>query len=230
MSEETWSEEFPTVPDEGIVLGNTNPDKVREFAHRLISAYVPSNTGDARFAEITIDYGGKGTTCGFLPSWLHWRLGCRKKEYVNRTDEKYGLSYKTGQNMSFVFNGGKAPFKLYAVGVLPERYDTVFISDGLWGKDHNTNTEHVCLFIRQEYENGKYYWVTADSGQKNDDGKECARIVRRIVSGDILGGRKIIGTRSLLDYPFTAQASLYVAGSLWLRCYFMRVYSTHESV
>ena len=48
---------------------------IREHAALLIDSYVPSDTGDGRFDHIAKDYGGLGTTCGYLCHWLMWRLG-----------------------------------------------------------------------------------------------------------------------------------------------------------
>jgi hypothetical protein len=53
------------------------------------------------FDHIAKDYGqGSGTTCGFLPHWLLWRLGCNDPGLVNRSSPGQGLRWRTGDNLA----------------------------------------------------------------------------------------------------------------------------------
>src|SRR5262245_24220988 len=52
------------------------------------------------FDHLAKDYGqGSGTTCGFLPHWLLWRLGCNDTGLVNRSSPGQGFKWRTGQNL-----------------------------------------------------------------------------------------------------------------------------------
>jgi hypothetical protein len=174
---------------------------VRQVAAVLLDKYVPSNWGDPAFQEIINgDYQGGGTTCGFLAHWLLWRIGCRTRTLVNRTDAESGLSYVIGRNISRL--RWNAFFKVYGGG-LPGTGDIVFTSNG------PPNTEHVFCFLRAEGDT----WISADAGQTNPaDGRQCARIRRRTFkNGSLtseLSTRKIQGWLPLDRLILTAPATL----------------------
>jgi peptidoglycan hydrolase-like protein with peptidoglycan-binding domain len=162
----------------------------RQLAKRLIDAYVPSDTGDPRFSEIAQDYGGVGTTCGFLCHWLLWRLGCANREIVNRKAPG-GFSYRIAQNISRIWNGGRPPFvstlnnSILQSGGRPQLGDIVFIkTDPTIASGAG---EHVFVFLEEVVRDGRVIWKSADAGQKNAAGKEGARHVEREF---ILQGRR----------------------------------------
>lgn len=203
--------EFPTTPDCGVILGD-DEDYLRAFGEELIKKYLPCGKGDPRFAEITKDFGGIGTTCGFFVWWLVWRLGCVEKAWVNRTDPDNGLKYATGKNLSRVFNEGRAPFKHFKhTDPIPKLCDLAYLADGLSPPAHDNNSEHVFVFLRQYIRaDGAIIWVSADAGQENDS----AKIVERVYDKGYLVSpsgkrRKIIGYRSLTDFKFTRPATMY---------------------
>ena len=195
---------FDTIPPEGIVLGGQDPQDIRDFAITLLNSYVPSDTGDATFAEVTKDYGGSGTTCGYLVHWLMWRLGCREN-FVNRNEPQDGLHYVNSQNISKVFN---CPyFKRFVAGTTPEPGDIVFLSNGPPG------TEHVNVSKSVDGDT----WTGYDAGQTNDQGKQCAKIVDRKFYGKSLThlgtSKGVIGWIPITSLALTAAATLDVPSS-----------------
>lgn len=189
------------LPPEGVLL--TDPDAVRKAASELLSHYVPSDTGDKNFAEIAKDFGGAGTTCGFLCHWLMFRLGCRDKSLVNRTEHDEGLRYVPGANISKIRNNPY--FHVYDPSDIydtPALGDVVFISNGA------PATEHVFIFLEEtNAESDEILWTSADAGQTNSSGKQCARVVRRTwKSGQLTGvssTRKVQGWIPITSIPLT---------------------------
>lgn len=139
----------------------------RSAALALIAQYVPSDYGDPKFAEIINGSWapGYGTTCGYLTSWLLWRLGCADAQIVNRNEPAQGLAYHTAQNISRLVAGAKAlgayrtsgtprPGDLYFVYVDPP----VVTASG--AKDWRN---HVGVVLRVSDDGAT--WHTADAGQ-----------------------------------------------------------------
>lgn len=141
---------------------------VRRRALELVREVVPSDTGDGRFDVVVKDYGGRGTTCGYLVHWLLWRLG--KRQAVNRGEPAAGLRYVPGANISMVDQN--PAFHRYHEGS-PERPkpgDIYFQSDG------PPDTEHVGVVMAWPDDE---HVLTADAGQRNAAGSQAARFVRR---------------------------------------------------
>lgn len=187
------------LPEDGLLAGQ--PELLHQVATELLNIYVPSNWSDPAFQEIINgDYGGIGTTCGFLAHWLIWRLGCRSMWLVNRTDKANALTYHVGKNIARL--RWNALFQVYAGGT-PLPGDIVYISAG------TPNSEHVFCFL--EDDDGT--WVSADAGQQNpSDQKQCARIRRRTFKNGSLVDefqiRKIQGWLPLEKLELTAGATL----------------------
>lgn len=191
-------------PKEGKILQG-DEILLRDYVEHLITTYVPSDTGDEMFTEIAKDYGGAGTTCGFLCHWLMWRIGCRDPKVVNRNEPKDGLRYAVGQNISKIYSGGY--FERFKPGTEPKYGDIVFTSNG------PPLTEHVFVFLSSEVRDGKKVWHSADAGQRNDAGRQCARFRKRTLTGRELvtsaGLRKIQGWIPIDSLPLTASATLF---------------------
>lgn len=174
----------------------------REAALALMANYLPSVTGDARFSEISRDYGGKGTTCGYLPIWIWWRLGCVDQRLINRTDPATGLRYAVGMNIAAIVNGGKAlgAWRTLKDGSRPLPGDVVYYAkdppelttDGDGNQVKNFR-EHVNVAI----DCSGTQWRTGDAGRTSPVGTQMAEFVTRHYSAgwvDYFGGpRKVIG-------------------------------------
>jgi hypothetical protein len=149
---------------------------LRERALALVNSVVPSDRGDATFDELAADWTGGGTTCGFLCHWLLYKLGCTDTSLVNRNAPDVGLSYVDGRNISKLYHGAASPFVAWSAKLgrnSPQPGDVVFIRG-----DGNTS-EHVFVFLSEEVTADGTYWNTAEAGQTNDAGKQCARLKRR---------------------------------------------------
>jgi len=195
--------------------GGVTPDNVRDLALNLLTAYLPCTTGDAKFSEIAKDFGGVGTTCGYLPAWLMWRLGCVDPRIVNRSEPAEGLHYAVGMNIARLVQGGKdlGAWRTPAQNGRPKLGDLCYYAmdppqqKGDGTKDYH---EHVNVCIDSSGDD----WKSADAGRTNPkDGKQMAEFVtrKRLADGriDYYGGpRKLIGWVDLAALPFTRPPNL----------------------
>jgi phosphatidylserine/phosphatidylglycerophosphate/cardiolipin synthase-like enzyme len=209
---QTWLGSAPGYQARTYVSGQSATPSTKEIRQRVlnfVNAYVPSKTGDGRFEVIAQDYGGVGTTCGFLVHAALWVAGCTNKEIVNRNvpkkvraGEKREFTYVNGANISRIYRGGKFPFKdTYHTGFpqseRPSPGDIIFISNGPEISKTGQkiySSEHVFIFLREVIENGKTYWESADAGQRDQYGKEYADIIRREFRTS--GNKAILGSTS----------------------------------
>jgi hypothetical protein len=180
----------PRRPERGRARG------VRADALALLSQFLPCEQGSPAFGEIAQDWTGGGTTCGYLPSWLLWRLGCREG-WVNRSEPAEGLRYRDGENISLLrWNPYFVPFQ---AGGLPTPGDIYFVSDG------PPETEHVGVVVSA----GPASWTTADAGQGTRTHQRAVFLQRRLdgsrlVRVDGLSARELQGWIPLDAVPFTA--------------------------
>ena len=145
---------------------------VREKSVRLIKEYLPESNDigykQVGFHHIAKDYAG-GTTCGFLPHWLWWRLGVIKGVKINRAEPDSNLSYTDGQNISYIFNSpafikiSDSPTKskgIFETTTTPQVGDTVFITN-------ESGAEHVFIIldILEKTDSNTIKWKIAEGGQ-----------------------------------------------------------------
>lgn len=166
--------------------------------------------GDYRFGEITAasinrgpgqdhkglhngkpiytDYGGQGTTCGFICHWMLWRLGCREPD-LNRTVYAYSghrETYEPGYNVCRLGNmaarhdnhirtfkpGPKLDFCKDLGKVLssprrkqpfafPKTGDIIYLPSPPGG-----GNEHVFIYLGKIERQQDTYWICAESGQE----------------------------------------------------------------
>ena len=203
---------------------------IREHAALLINAYVPSDTNDPRFDHIAKDYGGKGTTCGYLCHWLMWRLGSDSTDIINRNEP--GFTYIPGGNITRIYNSGRLPFisingtDLLQQGPRPQYGDIVYIrqkeltsqqeqqlkAQGKFNQQEIDNilnkSEHVFVFLEETTDSsGNLIWRSADAGQQNNRNQQCARLVERVLklgasTGAKFGNRDIFGWIPLAELSY----------------------------
>lgn len=202
-----------TTNSPGIIRPNEmlTADTAGDWIVQLMNLYVPFDQGDAKFAEVCKDFGGGGTTCGFLVHWGMWRAGERRPNLVNRNEPADGLRYVDGANMSKFFRGGAAPFVRMSTGDVPPPGSFLFLTNG------PPNTEHLCVFEYQEVkDDGTVWWHTFDAGQTNGAGKQCARKTsRQLASKQLVGAyrnRTVAGWIPPSGLLFAAPASLWSPG------------------
>lgn len=191
----------PPVVYPNLIVG---PDSTSETAMQLLQLYVPFIQGDSKFAEVCKDFGGSGTTCGFLCHWLMWRLGCRDPKIVNRSDPSSGLKYRIGMNIAMIYRGGGSPWVTMKPGMTPQPGDVCLVSNG------PSSTEHVFVFVSQEIDiDGSIHWNTADAGQRDPSGPfVAAKWCRRKLVGNVLGDRKVMGWIPLAQLNYTEPCAL----------------------
>jgi hypothetical protein len=184
-----------------------HPDEVGNRILQACLYLLPCDDGDEAFEWITKDWGGGGTTCGFLPSALMWLVGVRS-ELCNRTDPAYKMRYVDGANMARIFNRGRHPFTLHKTGATYPPGTILFVSNG------PPITEHVCVLDSIEGDK----WTVYEGGKKNRAGKECMRKAEgRVVAGASFRGKKIVGGIQPHHLPLVAEEIdvAHVVSSAW---------------
>jgi hypothetical protein len=191
----------------------------RETVVRLCEAFLPET--DVRneylhwnqigFDHIAKDYGqGSGTTCGFLPHWLLWRLGCRDNTLVNRSCPDEGLTFRIGENLSIFQPTAKRPRPSWvpldteqktrdaAAGRGPAPGDFVIIRGGFW-KDADGNrtrdSAHIFVLLDVTQADGKkVVWRVAQTGVSNDalqQGGQIKTLTGELREGEVLEGNQM---------------------------------------
>lgn len=155
-------------------LNGEQVERMRQNAFFLLDSILPYRPGDGKFAEVCKDYGGHGTTCGFLPHWLMWRLGVTNADRVNRAEP--GFRYRTGKNIGCIrYSEGDWRWKdTSATPLYVDAYRTPAMSQGgrpgpgdvvhiMEMPGENYLSEHVFCVLRDPVQ-GEAWW-TAESGQ-----------------------------------------------------------------
>jgi len=175
----------------------------------LCALYLPCTRGDAHFQEIAKDYGFIGTTCGYLPSFVLYRMGCRDGRIVNRVAPgilPVNTAQNTiGQNIAKLVNGGKAlgAYHAYVPGVSePQPADVLYFGavDGNGG----VSKEHVAI-LKSLPPGGTGTIVTYDMGHSLQP--EGSMSSRPIANGNVsfMGQmRRLIGFVDVSAVPRTA--------------------------
>jgi hypothetical protein len=186
---------------------------VRQHALDLCNLYLPCTRGDPHFNEITKDYGFKGTTCGYLPAWMLWRLGSRDNRIVNRAEPSAGLVYTIGGGMSAVVNGGQAvgAWVWNKPGAPPPMPGDILYFQSTAFIEGSDPAPHEHVAVLQSFPDGGHgTLVTYDLGHSvQPEGSLTERLM--MANGDILfysQARRIVGYVSLPLVPFTAPPDL----------------------
>lgn len=175
-----------------------SPEQYDAYISAILQTYVPSEKGDPLWEEICRDFGGKGTTCGFLAHFVLYAIGYRGP-ILNRTVPDAGIKYMPGANISRIYNLGRAPFHRYSTGTAPQLGDIVFLSDG------PPNSEHVLVFTEQVRRGSKVFWRSADGGQE----RNCMKMRERELVGRTLSGRGVMGWIAIRELRLTAEPIPY---------------------
>lgn len=118
---------------------------------------------------------GYGTTCGIVVGYVLEQAGADPR-LINRGDR-----FKIGAHISRLYEGGKAIGALRMDAELEPGDVYYMLRDG--GKP-GVLPEHVGIVLAR---NGDEL-VTGDGGQKDANGNQCARIVRRTIKGNRIHG------------------------------------------
>lgn len=159
------------------------PEEIGPFILQFCLEVIPCDQGDEAFSWITHDWGGGGTTCGFLCHAAMWLAGVRGG-VVNFSDPTTRKGYINGHNIIRIFNVGRPPFTLHKQGKVPVLGSILFVSNG------PSVTEHVEI-LKEINPDGT--WTVYAGGQQNENGKECMRARTRPFDGVHLGNRKLVG-------------------------------------
>lgn len=196
-------------PDDSDAPGPPSAPTLRAQALGLCALYLPCTRGDAHYQEICKDFGGIGTTCGYLPAFVFDRLGCRDPRLVNRADATAGLVYRVGQNIADLVAGGKTDgmWRLYNVNNPPQPGDVLYF--GAVNANGGISNEHVAICVSFP-PGGNGNLVTYDLGHSIQP--EGSMSTRRMTSNgtvQFLGTtKKLIGIDDLSKLPITASADL----------------------
>ncbi|WP_431283746.1 hypothetical protein ACQW02_02735 [Humitalea sp. 24SJ18S-53] len=183
---------------------------IRAASVRLCRDFLPETTKRADyvhwrqigFDHIAKDYGqGAGTTCGFLPHFLLWRLGCRDNTLVNRSAPNEGLTYRIGENLSiftkvkrqsWVRLESEADTRAVANGKGPKPGDACIIRGGYWKDpktgERNRDSAHIFVLLEVKKADGKKVeWLVAQTGVSNDamqQGGQITTLTAELKDGD----------------------------------------------
>jgi hypothetical protein len=172
----------------------------RDTARRLCETFLPE-TDDrdayAHWTEIGFDhiaknYAGAGTTCGFLPHWLLWRLGCRDNTLVNRACPDEELTYLDASNLSILLPTRERPRASWvplitaartrevASGRGPTTGDFIIIRGRNWKDKDGKRTQdssHIFVLLDVKRADGKeVVWRVAQCGGTNNARQQAGHI------------------------------------------------------
>jgi hypothetical protein len=167
----------------------------RKLVVPLIEKYFPKDGTLVEPGKIGIDHICKdfigGTTCGFLPHWLLWRLGCKDTKLINRYEPDTAFTYKDGADNFTRFSGHslftKVAFPDTGWGArLKGANDEMFLNQTAYPKAgdaviiqgnkkaNGDETSHIFVILEEPIWDanvkGKGTWRIAETGQ-GDVGK-----------------------------------------------------------
>jgi hypothetical protein len=188
----------------------------RSLVPELLSLVVPSDYGDERFARLTGGswHPGGGTTCAFLGAFVLFGLGCRDPQIVNYEAPTEGVRFHVSEGVSRLVSGAKA------LGAWRPGVEGVRAGDALFLSNGPPLSEHIAIYVEGSTSGGA--WRTADAGQRNGAGQQCARFVNRTFNAGAgtlssLAGPKVVQGYVCLDAIPTTAAPLVGGGGLgWL--------------
>jgi hypothetical protein len=191
-------------------IESSGPDSsdLRANILALCTLYLPCTRGDAHYLEIAKDYGNVGTTCGYLPSFVLYRMGCRDARICNRIAPDIPANTATntiGQNIAKLVQGGKALgcYHSYLAGVsVPSPGDIVYF--GAVSATGGVSAEHVAI-VKSFPQDGNGTLTTYDMGHSlQPEGSLSSRV---IANGNVnFAGtiRRLIGFVDISAVPVTA--------------------------
>lgn len=197
-----------------ISLVDTSLEEREQAAFALLRKYVPSDSGSKAFSAIVQGRSIQAeqakqflSTCGFLPNFMWFRLGCRNYSYMNWDDKSTVIDeYVVGRNISKIYYGGLSEglFVPYSKELVLRTGDTVYIDN-----DSMTNA-HVFVYVGDTFNDAnELCWHTAEAGKTNNVGRQCARFGKRTVKhGRVEDGRKVMGIFPLAHVELSADADL----------------------
>lgn len=197
-------------PDSPFSDGPMGTSDLRDAALKLCALYLPCDRGDAHWREICHDFGGSGTTCGYLPAWMWFRLGARDPRLVNYSDAAAGLVYRQAMNISDVVNGGKSDgmWHLYHPNASPEPEPGDVLYFGVVGEGGGITKEHVAV-LESFPSGGTGTLVTWDLGHSgNPEGSRSERTMQNGVVQFLGSNKTLVGFDSLAALPVVAPADL----------------------
>jgi hypothetical protein len=178
---------------------------VREKMVDLCQTYLPrsdnvnalSHWNQIGFDNIAKDYGkGSGTSCGSLPSWLLWRLGCADASIMNRSVPDLGIKYRSGESISTfssshpsrVVVDGKLATKMANEQGGAQPGDFIVIRGGFWlnpvTKVRDRDSSHIFVLLKVLKTDGKeVQWLVGQCGVTNNADEQCGQI--KVLTGKL---------------------------------------------
>jgi hypothetical protein len=162
----------------------------RKLVVPLVEKYFPKDgtlvaPGKIGIDHICKDWLGGGTTCGFLPHWLLWKLGCKDGAVVNRYEPDSIFAYKDQVNLGRFYSHKlftKVAFPGNPKGpnddlflerkIYPKTGDAVIIQGNKSPKGYDTSHIFILLDdgIWDPKVKGKGTWRVAETGQGTGGG------------------------------------------------------------
>lgn len=194
-------------------VGDTTPYAnlitFRQQAVALVKAYVGNAQGYPNFELVTQGRQGPGySACGDLWNFVPFRMGCRDASIINRDEPGAGLTYTSSYNISKPYWACKKKGIVHTLAEgEPQPGDLVLIGQYPQEKEHAL----VLLDISGNQ------WTSGDFGQALPEYgyKPSSGIRTRTLSGDSLGGRRVVGWIDLEGMGYIASPDLTGVPQPW---------------
>lgn len=162
--------------------------------------------GQVGIDHIVKDWAGGGTTCGYLPHWLWWRMGCQDAKLLARFEPDTPFRYKNGLQINQVYAHSEFT-NLSAAGIktvhdekfvnrdiFPKRGDAIIIQGAPFANGAQSTHIFVILDEGTWTSNTKGSWRVAETGQTDNGGHIATHAV------EYKGGKWMVGARWMLGW------------------------------
>lgn len=204
----------------------------RELVVPLIERYFPMSgqlvpRGQVGLEHIVKDFGESGTTCGYVPHWLWWRMGCSDAKLMCRHEPDTPFLYASGSQINRVYahakfvtlGGARKPAiktandqKFIDGAIYPKTGDAVIIQGPPSPKGHDTSHIFVTLNTGEWETETKGSWLVAEAGQEANGGHIARRSVEFRNNKWWMGAKWMLGWLDIdqVKFEYQPQGSDYL--------------------
>ena len=188
--------------------------------------------GTIGMEHIIKDWGGPGpnagTTCGYLPHWLWWRMGCTDKGLICRHEPDTSFKYKNGAQINRVYahkafvnlgvnHKSENDRKFQQGSIYPKTGDPIIIQGPPDKNGHETSHIFVVLDEGDWDSDVKGTWRVAETGQIDNGGHISHHSVELKSTKWMIGQRWMLGWLDLDNKLITFGGARQGAGDYLAR-------------
>ena len=197
----------------------------RELVVPLIERYFPKSgdlvpRGQVGLEHIIKDFGELGTTCGYLPHWLWWRMGCSDAKLMCRHEPDTPFRYTSGSQINLVYShpkfvtlGGAYDIarktandqKFIEGSIYPKTGDAVIIKGVPNAKGQDSSHIFITLDAGTWETETKGSWRVAETGQDGNGGHIAQRAVEFRNNKWMMGAKWMLGWLDIDQVKFDLQ-------------------------